>query len=114
MDYKKSKAPSEIETLEVDKLRNSTGNIYKSLVICAKRANQISVSIKQELNQKLEEFASVTDNLEEIFDNREQIEISRFYEKIPKPTLLSIQEFLDGEIYFRKPESNDELNEPAE
>ena len=80
-----------------------TSNIYESLVIMAKRANQISNNIKEELHQKLSEFASANDNLEEVFENREQIEISKYYEKLPKPTLVAVQEFLDNKIYYRNP-----------
>jgi DNA-directed RNA polymerase subunit K/omega len=80
-----------------------TGNIYESLVVLAKRANHISAEMKEELNEKLSEFASMTDNLEEVFENREQIEISKHYEKLPKPTLVAVQEFLDGKIYYRNP-----------
>ena len=105
MDFKKSKAPGSIETLDIHKMADGASNIYEAVIICAKRANQISVDIKQELSQKLEEFANYTDNLEEVFDNREQIEISRFYERLPKSTLLSIEEFLNEEVYFRRPES---------
>lgn len=107
MDYKKSKASSAIVTLDVNQLASGASNVYEAIVIAAKRANQISVDIKQELNQKLEEFANYTDNLEEVFDNREQIEISRFYERLPKPTLLALEEFLDNEVYFRNPEINE-------
>jgi DNA-directed RNA polymerase subunit K/omega len=103
MDYKKSKAPGSTITRDVDKLDTPTGNIYESVVIVSKRANQISVEIKQELNRKLEEFAYYTDNLEEVFENREQIEISKFYERLPKSTLIALQEFTDSEIYFRNP-----------
>ncbi len=103
MDYKKSKAPSTTVTRDLDKLDAPTGNIYESVVIISKRANQISVEIKQELNRKLEEFANYTDNLEEIFENREQIEISRYYERLPKPTLIALQEFDDKELFFKKP-----------
>ncbi len=103
MDYKKSKAPISTITRDLDKLEAPTGNIYESVVIVAKRANQISVEMKQELNRKLEEFAYYTDNLEEVFENREQIEISKFYERLPKSTLISLQEFVDEEIYFRNP-----------
>ncbi|MDX9697868.1 MAG: DNA-directed RNA polymerase subunit omega, partial [Bacteroidales bacterium] len=85
-------------------LNNDTGNIYETVSIVSKRANQISAELKEELNRKLEEFASYTDNLEEVFENREQIEISRFYERLPKPTLIAMQEFLDDQIYYRKPE----------
>jgi len=77
------------------------------VVIVSKRANQISNELKEELNRKLEEFASYTDNLEEVFENREQIEISRFYERLPKPTLIAMQEYIDGQIYFRKPETDE-------
>jgi DNA-directed RNA polymerase subunit K/omega len=103
MDYKKSKAPSTTITRDVDKLDASTGNIYETVTIVSKRANQISVEMKQELNRKLEEFAYYTDNLEEVFENREQIEISKFYERLPKSTLIALQEYVDGEIYYRNP-----------
>ena len=79
------------------------GNIYESVVIIGKRANQISLDIKNELSKKLQEFASVSDNLDEVFENREQIEISRFYEKLPKPSLIATQEFVEGKVYFRNP-----------
>lgn len=113
MDFKKSKASSTIETLDVNQLAAGAGNVYEAIVVCAKRANQISVDIKQELSQKLEEFANYTDNLEEVFDNREQIEISRFYERLPKATLLGLEEFLSGDVYFRNPEI-DEFAETSE
>ena len=103
MDYKKSKAPSNTVTRDVQELWKDTGNIYESVAIIAKRANQISVEIKQDLSKKLAEFASYNDSLEEVFENREQIEISRYYEKLPKPTLLATKEFLEGNIYFRDP-----------
>lgn len=81
-----------------------TGNIYESVVIIAKRANQISANVKQELNQKLEEFSNYADTLEETFENREQIEISKHYERLPKPTIIATEEFLNNEIYYRKVE----------
>jgi len=102
MDYKKTKAPVTTITRDLDKLDSKTGNIYESVVIIGKRSNQISVEMKQELNRKLEEFANYTDNLEEIFENREQIEISRFYERLPKPNLIALQEYDDEEIFFKK------------
>jgi DNA-directed RNA polymerase subunit K/omega len=105
MDFKKSKAPITTITRDLSQLYASTGNIYESVVIVAKRANQISVEMKQELNRKLEDFSSYTDNLEEVFENREQIEISRFYEKMPKASLVALQEFADNEIYYRSPVS---------
>ena len=103
MDYKKSKAPITTITRDLDKLEAPTGNIYETVVVISKRSNQISVEVKQELNRKLEEFAYYTDNLEEVFENREQIEISKFYERLPKPTLIALQEFVDEEIYHRNP-----------
>ena len=103
MDYKKSKAPVNTITRYVVELWAETDNIYESVAIIAKRANQISVEIKQDLSKKLAEFASYSDSLEEVFENREQIEISRYYEKLPKPTLLATQEFLEGNIYWRDP-----------
>jgi DNA-directed RNA polymerase subunit K/omega len=103
MDYKKSKAPGSTITRDVDKLDTPTGNIYETVAIVSRRANQISVEMKQELNRKLEEFAYYTDNLEEVFENREQIEISKFYERLPKASLISLQEFVDDEIYYRNP-----------
>ena len=84
-------------------LCEETGNIYESVAIIAKRSNQIAADIKNELSKKLQEFASSQDNLDEVFENREQIEISRFYEKLPKPTLMATQEFVEGKVYFRNP-----------
>lgn len=103
MDYKKTKAPTNTVTRNIMDLCDDTNNIYESVAIIAKRANQISLDIKQELNKKLQEFASYNDSLEEVFENREQIEISRYYEKLPKPTLIATQEFVDGNIYYRDP-----------
>lgn len=103
MDYKKSKAPTNTVTRDVRDLWKDTDNIYESVAIIAKRANQISVEIKQDLSKKLAEFASYNDSLEEVFENREQIEISRYYEKLPKPTLLATEEFLTGNVYWRDP-----------
>jgi len=90
-------------TRDLRELDLKTDNIYESLVIMSKRANQISNNIKEELHQKLSEFASSNDNLEEVFENREQIEISKHYEKMPKPSLVAIQEFLEDKIYYRNP-----------
>jgi DNA-directed RNA polymerase subunit K/omega len=103
MDYKKSKAPVNTVTRNIMDLANETGNIYESVAIISKRANQISVQIKEDLSKKLAEFASYNDSLEEVFENREQIEISRYYEKLPKPSLLATQEFIEGKIYWRDP-----------
>ena len=103
MDYKKSKAPVDTVTRNIMDLCQDTGNIYESVAIISKRANQISAEIKQDLSKKLQEFASYNDTLEEVFENREQIEISRYYEKLPKATLMATQEFIDGKIYYRNP-----------
>lgn len=103
MDYKKSTIPSSTVTRDLNSLTEDTGNIYESVKVIAKRSNQISVEMKSELDKKLQEFASFTDNLEEVFENREQIEISRFYEKLPKPTLIATQEFVEGKVYHKNP-----------
>ena len=102
MDYKKSKAPVNTVTRNIMDLCDETGNIYESVAIISKRANQIAVEIKQDLNKKLQEFASYNDSLEEVFENREQIEISRYYERLPKPVIIATEEFLDDEVYYRK------------
>jgi DNA-directed RNA polymerase subunit K/omega len=90
-------------TRDLRDLDKTTGNLYESIVIMSKRANQISNNIKEELTQKLSEFASSNDNLEEVFENREQIEISKHYERLPKPSLVAVQEFLENKVYFRNP-----------
>ena len=92
-------------TAELDK---NSGNIYESVSVISKRANQISVKMKEELNSKLAEFATTVDNLEEVFENREQIEISRHYERMPKPTVLAIEEFLEHRIMYRYPDPEGE------
>ncbi|MBR2262072.1 MAG: DNA-directed RNA polymerase subunit omega [Paludibacteraceae bacterium] len=103
MDYKKVNAPSSTITRDINSLCADTDNIYETVNIIAKRSNQITVEMKSELEKKLQEFASYNDNLEEVFENREQIEISRFYEKLPKPTLIATQEYIEGKIYYRNP-----------
>jgi DNA-directed RNA polymerase subunit K/omega len=103
MDFKKTNAESSTVTRDIRKFDGPTGNIYEAVAIISKRANQISSEMKEELSAKLAEFASHSDNLEEIFENREQIEISKFYEKLPKPSLISIQEFLEDKTYYRNP-----------
>jgi len=102
MDLKKTNAPISTVTRDLGRLDEETGNVYQSVAIIAKRANQISVEMKQELNRKLEEFSSYSDTLEEVFENKEQIEISRFYEKLPKPSLVATQEFLEHKLHYRK------------
>ena len=111
MDYKKTNAPTDTVTRDIMNLCEETGNIYESIAVIGKRANQISAEIKQELSKKLQEFASSTDNLDEVFENREQIEISRYYEKLPKPSLIATQEFIDGKIYFRTPTQETTIEE---
>src|ERR671928_561672 len=96
-----------VETRNLDDIKNKTGNLYESIAIVGKRANQINVSLKEELHNKLEEFASHTDSLEEVHENKEQIEISRAYERMPNPAILATQEFFDEKIYYRKNEEND-------
>lgn len=96
--------PSEAIARDVTQLERGTENIYESIVVMAKRANQIAAEEKEELHNKLSEFAPVIDNLEEVFENREQIEISTHYEKKPKPSIRAIHEFLDDKIYWRRPE----------
>jgi DNA-directed RNA polymerase subunit K/omega len=104
MSFKNSTAERSTVTRDTVKMENETGNIYESIVAMAKRSNQISVEMKEELTQKLQEFASSTDNLEEIFENREQIEISKFYEKLPKAVAIAMEELVAEKIYIRKPE----------
>ncbi len=101
MDFKKTNAPTNTVTRNLMDLCKETGNIYESVAIIGKRANQISTEIKEELSKKLQEFGTTTDNLEEVFDNDEQIQISRYYERLPKPTLIATQEFLEDKIYYR-------------
>ena len=103
MDYKKTNAPTNTITRDMNALCEDTGNVYETVKIIGKRANQISVEIKSELEKKLQEFASYNDNLEEIFENREQIEISRYYEKLPKATLIATQEYVEKKIFWRNP-----------
>ena len=96
-----------IETRDLNDLKNRTGNLYESIAIVSKRANQINITLKEELHNKLDEFASHTDSLEEIHENKEQIEISRAYERMPNPALLATQEFIDEKVYHRKNEEQD-------
>ncbi len=100
-----------LETKSVAYLQSKTGNLYESIVVIAKRANRISSTLKEELHGKLEEFATTTDNLEEIHENREQIEISKHYEKMPDATLIATQEFMDDKVYFRNPAKEDSSEE---
>ncbi len=114
MNFKKTNAAVTTVTRNTSELEEGTDNIYESTVILAKRANQIGKAIKEELTQKLNEFATNTDNLEEIFENREQIEISKFYESIPKPPAIAIQEFSEGGVFHRMPEEGDQASSEEE
>jgi DNA-directed RNA polymerase subunit K/omega len=111
MDFKKVTAPLTTVTQDFAELDKNTGNIYESVRVIGKRSNKISQDMKQELNRKLEEFAYYTDNLEEVFENREQIEISKFYERLPKPVLIALQEFLDSKLHHRKDIVSDKLED---
>jgi DNA-directed RNA polymerase subunit K/omega len=103
MDYKRTNAPANTVTRDMMRMSANTGNVYETTMIVAKRANQVSVEMKHDLEKKLQEFASYNDSLEEVFENREQIEISRYYEKLPKPTLIAAQEYEDNKLYFKNP-----------
>ncbi len=102
-----SNTPNVIETKSLIDIKAQTGNLYESIAIIARRANQINISLREELHNKLEEFASHTDSLEEIHENKEQIEISKAYEKMPNPAILATQEFMENKIYYRKNNEND-------
>ena len=102
MDYKKTNAPLTTVTRDMIAMAEQTGKVYETVCVIAKRANQISADLRKELEKKLQEFAS-SDNLEEVSENREQIEISKFYEKLPKPTLIATQEYVEHKLYFSNP-----------
>lgn len=104
MDYKNVDAELSTKTYDRTKIQKPTGNLYEAIAIMGKRAEQIKSELKSELLEKLDEFAAHSDSLEEVFENREQIEVSKFYERLPKPTAIAIKEWLDGDIYFRRPE----------
>ena len=106
MDLKKTNAPDNTVTYDRNQIDEPTENIYESISIIARRAEQINTEIKKELIDKLEEFATYNDSLEEIFENKEQIEVSKFYEKLPKPHALAVQEWLTDKIYFRNTEED--------
>lgn len=108
MDFKKSEAAKNTETRDKNKIDAPTNNLYEALVILSKRADQVGEKLKVELHEKLEEFATQNDSLEEIFENKEQIEVSRFYESLPKPTAIALDEWLKDEIYHRKPSQEGE------
>lgn len=108
MDYKNTKAATTTVTYDKNLIEAPTENIYEAITIIAKRAQQINGDLKSELIEKLEEFATYTDSLDEVFENKEQIEVSKFYEKLPKPTALAVEEWLQDKIYFRNPEETQE------
>ena len=108
MDYKKTNAPTNTMTRNMMELCEDTGNVYETVAIIGKRSNQIAAEMKSDLSKKLQEFASYSDNLEEVFENREQIEISRYYEKLPKPTLIATQEYMEEKVYYRNPSKEKE------
>ncbi|MBL1232810.1 MAG: DNA-directed RNA polymerase subunit omega [Vicingaceae bacterium] len=104
MNFKTTNAETSTITRDLQAIEDVTGNIYESVVAVAKRSNQIAVDLKEELVNKIQEFASTTDNLEEVFENREQIEISRFYERLPKTNAMALKEFLDEKIFVKNPD----------
>jgi DNA-directed RNA polymerase subunit K/omega len=103
MDYKTTSAAANTETRDLRRLDKETGNIFESIAILSTRANQISVDLKEEINSRMEEFQPAVDSLDEIYENREQIEMSRMYERMPKPPNLAVQEMLEDRIYYRNP-----------
>lgn len=103
MSFKKLKAPTSTVSRDLNELSDPVGNVYETVMIIAKRANQISSEIKTEIDQKLADFGSTSDHIEEVFENREQIEISRYFERMPKPSLIATEEFIADEIYHRNP-----------
>ncbi|NJB83315.1 DNA-directed RNA polymerase subunit omega [Wenyingzhuangia aestuarii] len=106
MDYKKTEAPLSTITYDKSKVEAETQNIYEAISIISQRATQIGSDLKKELVDKLEEFATYNDSLEEVFENKEQIEVSKFYEKLPKAHAIAVEEWLEGKIYHRKPEQD--------
>src|SRR5690554_5387765 len=102
MDFKKTKAPVNTVTYDKDIIEQPTGNIYKAITIIAKRANQINSEVKKELSEKLDEFATYSDSLEEVFENKEQIEVSKFYERLPKPHALAVEEWVNGRVQYKE------------
>jgi DNA-directed RNA polymerase subunit K/omega len=105
MDYKETKAPLSTITYNKEAIEAPTHNIYEAISIIAKRATQINSDLKKELVDKLDEFATYNDSLEEVFENKEQIEVSKFYERLPKPHAIAVEEWLDDKVYYRTPET---------
>ena len=113
MDYKKTKAPKSTLTRDMNQLTEKVGNVYETVAIIGKRSNQIATALKRELDSKLQDFSTPQDALDESFENREQIEISRYYEKLPKPTLIATQEYQEGNVYWRLNQNKDEQGSQA-
>ncbi len=109
IDYKQSKAPHTTITRDMNELTEKVGNVYETVAIIGKRSNQISAALKKELDSKLQDFSTPSDSSEETFENQEQIEISRSYEMLPKPTLIATQEFIDGELVYRSSNRDEAL-----
>ncbi len=109
MEHKKVNAPTSTISRDMNVLSENVGNVYETVKIIAKRSNQIAAEVKSELDKKLQEFSSLNENIEEVFENREQIEISRYYEKLPKSTLVATQEFIEDKIYYRNPIKDSKL-----
>ena len=107
MDYKDTQAAISTVTYDKNEIEAPTENIYEAISIIAKRATQINADLKKELVDKLDEFATYNDSLEEVFENKEQIEVSKFYERLPKPTAMAVDEWLNGKVYFRNPEETE-------
>jgi len=110
-DYKNTGAPESTITFDKIKIEAPTHNIYKAISIMSKRASQVNEDLKSELIDKLEEFATFNDSLEEVFENKEQIEVSRLYERLPKPTSIAVQEWLNDEMYYRTPDTQNDTIE---
>jgi DNA-directed RNA polymerase subunit K/omega len=108
MDYKKIKLENSLTTRKIKEFEKDTKNIYESVTVISKRANQIAEEMKKELDDKLDEFATIDDSISEIFENKEQIEIAKYYERLPKPTLIAIHEFLDDKVYYRNPSKEED------
>jgi len=109
MEHKKLNVPTNTISRDMNSISENVGNVYETVKIIAKRSNQISAEVKSELDKKLQEFNSMNDNIEEVFENREQIEISRYYEKLPKAVLIATQEFIEDKVYYRNPVKESKL-----
>lgn len=113
-DVKRVTVNNTTVTRDIYDFTNQTGNVYETVAMLSKRANQISLDMKRELHKKIEEFSNVIDTMDEVYENREQIEVVRHFERMPKPTLQATQEYLDGEIYYRNPAKEDQTQQKFE